>query len=495
MTAVGDQTGGRVSWRFPRTFWMANGAELFERAAYYGMAIALAVYLTDKIGFTDIQTGYVAAVFASVLYLLPTFTGIMADRMGFRRALLLAFACLTVGYALLGVAGLPADLAATRAVSATAPLAAPADLLFAELPRKLIVLAALGIIMFGGAIVKPVISGTVAKCSDAVNRARAFSIFYAVVNIGAFSGKALAYPLRIQLGLEYINFYAALMALCALFVIWAGYRDVDRQPAGKTYREVLAGLLRVMANVRFLSLILIIAGFWTIQHQLYASMPKYIFRMVGPQAAPEWLANVNPAVVVLLVVPITHLVARWLPVNSIIVALLIIPFSALAMSLSPLLQAGLGTANVAVLGVTMHVITLLAIIGIALQGVGECFLSPKFLEYASKQAPPGETGMYMGYMHLTSFFAYFLGFAISGHLLDGYCPDPKTLPPDVQAQRELALASGGAMPAQYARAHYIWYVFSGIGATALLAMLVFKYVTTSLDRRRAEKARLSGRED
>ena len=30
------------TWRFPRAFWVANVIELFERAAYYGMFIALA---------------------------------------------------------------------------------------------------------------------------------------------------------------------------------------------------------------------------------------------------------------------------------------------------------------------------------------------------------------------------------------------------------------------------------------------------------------------
>jgi len=30
---------------FPRTFWVANLMELFERGAYYGMNAVLAVYL------------------------------------------------------------------------------------------------------------------------------------------------------------------------------------------------------------------------------------------------------------------------------------------------------------------------------------------------------------------------------------------------------------------------------------------------------------------
>ena len=81
----------KLSWRFPWTFWAANVAELFERAAFYGMFIALAVYLTRKVGFTDVETGYVGMCFASILYLLPTFMGAMADKIGFRRALMLCW--------------------------------------------------------------------------------------------------------------------------------------------------------------------------------------------------------------------------------------------------------------------------------------------------------------------------------------------------------------------------------------------------------------------
>lgn len=473
MTGMAARTAiTRGAWSYPRTFWIANGAELFERAAYYGMAIALAVYLTDQIGFTDVWTGYVAGAFASILYLFPTFTGIMADKIGFRRALILAFACLTAGYALLGVAGLR--------------VGHPAAALFSELPRKSLVIAALAIIMFGGSIIKPVISGTVAVCSDEAGRARAFSIFYAVVNIGAFTGKAAAAPLRQQLGLEYINFYAALMALLALLLVAVAYRDVTTRGTGKTFDQAMQGLLTVVCNIRFMCLILIVAGFWAIQHQLYASMPKYVLRLLGDQARPEWLANVNPLVVVLLVMPITHLVARMRPVNSIAIALFIIPLSALSMALSPALAAWAGGNLVSVLGLlVLHPVTLMVIIGIALQGVAECFLSPKFLEYASRQAPPGETGLYMGYMHLSSFFAYLLGFVVSGYLLDWYCPDPATLPPEVQEQRLRAIESGGPLPAAYARAHYIWYVFAGIGFAALLALLVFRFVTDRLDTRRA----------
>lgn len=456
MTEESVPSQDKLNWRFPRAFWMANVAELFERAAFYGMFIALSLYLTRKVGFTDVESGYVAACFSSVLYLLPTFMGIMADKIGFRRALMLAFALLTGGYFLLGA-----------------------------VPTKPAVLVALAIIMCGGAIVKPVISGTVAQCSDERHRARAFSIFYWVVNIGAFSGKTVAAPLRENLGLEYINYYASAMAFLALLWVTLFYRDVDTKGATKTLAEALRGLLKVLRHFRFMALILIVAGFWMIQGQLYATMTKYVLRLLGEGAKPEWLANINPAVVVLLVVPITHLVRKFKPESAIAVGLFIIPFSALVIALSATLESSVGR-SISVFGLfSLHPITLMVIIGIALQGFAECFLSPKFLEYASKQAPEGEVGLYMGYSHLTTFFAWAFGFAISGHLLDRFCPDPKTLSTEVHAQWQAAIETGAAMPEAYAHAHHIWFVFAGVGGAAFVALMIFKLVTDRIDRSRA----------
>jgi dipeptide/tripeptide permease len=443
----------KLSWRFPRTFWIANVAELFERAAYYGMFIALAMYLTDNVGFTDVETGYVMAVFAATIYLLPAIVGAIADKIGFRMALILAFALLAVGY-----------------------------LVLAAVPNKLGAIVSLAIIAVGGATVKPVISGTVAKCSDEAHRARAFSVFYWAVNIGAFGGKTVAAPLREHMGLEYINYYAAAMALIALVWVALFFRDVDRAGDGKTVGDVLLGFGHVLTNVRFMALILIVAGFWIIQGQLYAAMPKYVIRLLGESAKPEWLANVNPLVVVLSVVPITHLVRNFKPQNSIGIGLFIIPLSALAMALSPALASWTGN-SVPIFGRSFHPITLMVVIGIAIQGLAECFLSPKYYEFASRQAPPGEEGLYMGYQNLTVFFAWLTGFALSGHLLDRFCPDPSTLSEAVREQWRLAIETGSPMPAAYAHAHYFWLVYAAIGAAAFVALLVFTAVTNRLDRR------------
>jgi len=434
-------TEGAQTWRYPRMFWTGNMAELCERAAYYGTFIALRTYLIRVVGLDDVQAGLVAGMFGGWIYLVPFFTGAAADRMGFRYALMLAFALLTVGYGMLGV--------------------------FSTLPP---VLCGLGLIVLGGAFVKPVITGTVSKSSDEANRARAFSIFYMVVNIGSFTGKTVVAPMRIQMGVETVPYFSAGAAFLALILVSLLYfpsRDAE-DVHNRSIRETLRGMGMAMSNGRFFALILITAGFWAIQGQLYASMPDYVLRMAGETYKPEWYANINPLVVVIFVVLITQLVKTWKPHNSILVAMCLIPLSAVAMASSAWFHG-----NVDVFGLSMHPITLMMIIGISIQGLAECFLSPKWLEFASLQAPKGKEGTFLGFAHMNTFFAWIFGFIFSGFLLEKYCPEPGTLDTAARAAHDAYLAGSGPLPPEYVHAHYLWYAYVGVGMISLIALLVF----------------------
>lgn len=442
----------RSSWRFPRAFWVANASELCERAAYYGTFIALRTYLIRVVGLDDVEAGFVAGLFGALIYLFPFFTGAIADRLGFRGSLMLAFALLAAGYGGLGV------------FDTLAP-----------------VLGALLLVVLGGSFVKPVITGTASKCSDETNRARAFSIFYMVVNIGSFTGKTIVAPIRIELGVENVPYFSSAASLVALLIVAFAFRPrEDAVARPRSIGETLSGMWTVMRNARFTALILITAGFWAVQGQLYASMPDYVIRMAGETYKPEWYANVNPLVVVLCVVWVTQLVARWKPEHSMLVAMALIPFSALTMALSRSVGAGVELG-----GVELHPITLMMVVGIAIQGFAECFLSPKYLEFASKQAPPGREGLYLGYAHMNTFFAWLFGFVFAGYLLKAFCPDPSTLAEPERAQHAAWLAGQAAMPEAYASAHWVWYAFAAVGALSFVAMLAFVVVVRRIDARRA----------
>ena len=58
----------KPNWQFPRTFWTANIVELFERAAYYAVFIAITLYLSRVVGFDDIDAAWIGGIFAAGLY-------------------------------------------------------------------------------------------------------------------------------------------------------------------------------------------------------------------------------------------------------------------------------------------------------------------------------------------------------------------------------------------------------------------------------------------
>ncbi|HEX3074315.1 MAG TPA: hypothetical protein VHP30_11945, partial [Ignavibacteriales bacterium] len=92
--------------------------------------IAITLYLTNVVGFNDIWAAWIGGVFSAGLYFLPPFTGALADKIGFRKAIILAFALLSIGYFTLGA-----------------------------LPYKQAVIPALVILMFGGSFIKSIITG------------------------------------------------------------------------------------------------------------------------------------------------------------------------------------------------------------------------------------------------------------------------------------------------------------------------------------------------
>jgi dipeptide/tripeptide permease len=429
-----------TTWKFPRAFWTANLVELFERSAYYAVFIAITLYLSRVVGFNDIWSAWISGAFSAGMYFLPPFTGALADKIGFRKAIILAFSLLTIGYFTLGA-----------------------------LPYKIIVLPALVILMFGGSFIKSIITGTVAKNTNEETRARAFSIFYGIVNVGSFLGKTLAFPLRLQWGLTSINYYAATMTFIALVTVIFFYKTTQTEGEGKSLSEVWAGFIRVVTNARLVVLILIVSGFWIIQHQMYATMPKYVLRTVGEHASPEWIANVDPFIVMTCVLLVTQLMRNTQAITSMTVGMFLMPISALLMAASAILHTSMGN-SISFGFFSAHPITIMMIVGIMIQGLAECFISPRYLDFFSLQAPKGEEGLYLGFSHLHSFFSSLIGFGLSGYLLTSYCPDPTTI-------------AAGEMIHAYDKAHYIWYYFSAIGFTAGVALIIYQRITKQLDEK------------
>lgn len=449
--------------RFSKAFWVANTVELLERAAYYGVFIVITLYLSRILGFNDLQAATIAGTFSAFLYLLPTFAGALADKIGFRNSMLLAFCLLTLGYG--GLALFPTYLESAGLVEYGHTTTFKG---LTESGVRYGILPIMALIIIGGAFIKSVISGTVARETSEATRAKGFAIFYGMVNIGAFSGKTIVKPLREAMGNEgliNLNYFSASMTLLALIAIWFFYKSAHHSGEGKSFRQIWQALLKVCSNGRLITLILIITGFWMVQHQLYATMPKYVLRLAGEGASPSWYANVNPLVVVLSVNLVTQWMRHKTALTSMTVGMFIMPVSALCMASGNLFD---GTTTI----LTMHPVAFMMVIGIIFQGLAETFISPRFLEYFSLQAPKGEEGLYLGFSHLHSFLSSIVGFGLSGYLLSKYCPEPALF--SSHAQWEAASA----------HAHYIWYYFAAIALVSAVALIIYGRIVQRIDVRK-----------
>src|SRR5271163_4523488 len=170
---------------FERPFWVANISEIFERLSYYAVFASLVRYLHEVLNFPTERATDLTGLFGGLVWFLAIFGGAIADRLGFRRALSLAYLILAGSYFLLGSLGAP-WLAPVRNLL---PLVA--------LATFLLVLPPLGV-----ALVKPCVVGTTARASRENVRSIGYSIYYTLVNIGGFLGPFVASYVHQHLSVE-----------------------------------------------------------------------------------------------------------------------------------------------------------------------------------------------------------------------------------------------------------------------------------------------------
>jgi len=208
--------------KFPTVFWSANVTELFERAAYYSMASFVVIYL-GQLGLGAYWPSNLNGLLWSLVYFLPILSGTIADQVGFKRSLLVAFVLLAAGYTLMGA---PVWFAGARLAAAVSPEVTTT-------PRVVgLVVAAILLIAMGGSIVKPCISGTMQKTAGA-RATLAFAIFYMVINIGSLVGRGVAFVVRTGSSLPVILTVVGICAAAAFAIILLVQRSAEARTQGE----------------------------------------------------------------------------------------------------------------------------------------------------------------------------------------------------------------------------------------------------------------------
>jgi dipeptide/tripeptide permease len=341
-----------------------------------------------------------------LVYLLPVLSGTIADQVGFRKSLLVAFVLLTAGYACMGAPvwflGHKLDSAISSQVSAGRDVFVP-------------VLASILLIGFGGSVIKPCISGTVQKAHGG-RATLAFALFYTVINIGSLVGRAVAFLVRSNrrfspdVALSSIFAVGALSSIIAFFVVLAFYReplaslDSPAKPR-RSISQILRDMVVVLKNPRFTLFLVVISGFYVIYNQVYNILPLYTKRVLEKNPAMDLYTMANPLVIVCFQLLITKFFGKMKPIRSIIVGILIVSAS-MAVNLIPIWSAG-GPRALASLARPLG--TLYVILTVALIAFGELFNSARTYEFVGALAPKGQEGLFLGYVSLPMAIGVIIG--------------------------------------------------------------------------------------
>jgi len=467
--------------KFPRTFWIANSMELFERWAWYGMFTVLALYLTQStdtgaLGFSQSQKGNIMGTVTAILYFLPLFTGALADRFGYKKMLIIAFVILSLSYYFMG------QFRSFFAVYVTFLLVA-----------------------LGAAIFKPIVSATVTKTTDEKTSSIGFGIFYMIVNIGGFVGPVFSSKLRHAYGWNIVFIMAASAILVNIILALFFYKEPDRtknvDSFGQSIKKSLKNILTALSDMKLTVFLVIMIGFWTMFNQLFYTLPNFIDQWVDTEMiynwikgfspaiasavgtkegtiAPEMMVNLDAGFIILFQIVVSSIVMRLKPVNAIIAGIIVV-------------SIGIGLAFATSNG--FYVIA-----GIVIFAFGEMASSPKFTEYIGRIAPKKKEALYMGTSFLPVAVGNYLAGVFSGPVYQSMSDKISLLKLEV-AKRGLEIP---AISKDFTQNDYlnkaaellhtdqhgltsmlwdsykpynIWYIFSAIGVATIIALYLYNY--------------------
>ena len=458
---------GQVMKKFPRVFWVSNIMELFERWAWYGFYNAFALYLTlskdtGALGFTQLQKGAIIGTGSMLLYFLPIITGAIADRVGYKKVLILSFTTYVAGYFMVGT-----------------------------FDSYGLVFTSYILLAVAGALFKPIIQGMIAKTTTGETASVGFGIFYVMVNVGGFIGPFIAgFLYKIDWNLVFLMSIITI-AINYIFVFFF-FREPYREPSDESFLQNVAIAFKniwiALSNWKYMLFIFIMGLFWTAFNQLYYSFPIFLEHWVdmdrisavlglaeGTITAPT-VTSMNAFFIILLQMWVSSISMRFRPLKLLMTGIMILGLGLLFMFL---------TRNPWIM-----------LIGVLIFAIGEMSSSPKFNEYVGRIAPTDKKALYMGTVFVAIAIGHFLAGWVSGKpfevLADKYYLLSKAVEEkglsiqpisDTFSQTQYfekaqeLFGMNGKQLTQYLWDNYnpsnIWYLFSGIAVAASIFLLLY----------------------
>ena len=386
---------------FGQAYWMLNSIEMFERLAYFGIRAVVPLYIMQAtepggLHLSALHKGWIYMWWAIFQSFLPIITGGIADRYGYKRVLLFAITGNAVGYVMM-----------------------------AQFHDYYGFFAGILVLATGTAFFKPALQGSIAQNLTKDKSSLGWGIFYWVVNVGAVSAPFISTAV---LGKPHsLEGWQNLFYLCAAFtlinlLLLLTFKDV---PSGADKTESPFQVLhRTIVNIfdpRLITWLLIMSCFWLMMYQLWDLHPNFITDWVDSSMVAahvpfdawwEWgdrgkiqvpqqiLLNLNAALIVLLMVPMSWLSGKMRTLSAMMVGM------------------SVATLGVLVSGATMSGWVFL--LGVVFFSLGEMWTGPKKNEYLGLIAPPGKKGLYLGYVNIPVGVGVGIGSYFGGLLYDNY---------------------------------------------------------------------------
>lgn len=340
--------------RFKKPFWTAIFIELLHCLASYSMMAYLVIYLSKDLNLGDSKANFLMGTMFFMGYFLPIIIGAIADRKGFKETMTPSLILMSSGY-----------FFASKANSFWT------------------IFIALMALSLGGAVMKPVIAGTVKLTAIDKDRTLGFSIYYIVINIGSFIAPFLANMIRIKYGHpKYIFIFCALVESSAFLISLLLYSNPEKK-SGEIFSvsKFFKDLLEAAKDLKLVTFIFIYSGVWALYSQIWSNIPLFIVSLDERMKEKiEYFQMVDPIMIILLQYPIGKIMSKFRPLPSIISGILI---SMAAVSTVGIFGTNFGAASIA--------------FSLALWAVGEMMFSPRAVEYVSIIAPQDKLALYIGF--------------------------------------------------------------------------------------------------
>ena len=394
----------RIFKKYPSVFWVSNIIELFERYAWYGFYMGFGLFLvgskeTGAMGFSPVEKGAIMGTGSMLLYFLPILTGAIADRIGYKRVLLLSFLIYASGFYMIQ-----------------------------HFSSYEMVFVSFVWICVGGAFFKPIISAMISKTTNEETASIGFGIFYMMVNIGGFIGPFMSSTLRNAYGYKIIFIQAAIVITINLLIVLFFFKEPKtekpKDPIGKAIIDSLKGIFEALKDKRLSILLLLMVGFWVMFNQLFYTLPNFIDDWVNSsvisnwiienvpflkqsfvnenngQINPEQFTNLDALMIIFFQIPISYFVTKMRHINAVI--------------------RGAIVATIGV-GLTFYSGNVwFTIIGTAIFAMGEMMSSPTVSSFIALITPKGKEGLYQGTYFLPQAASNFLSGIIAGSLYQSW---------------------------------------------------------------------------